>query len=293
MRDMFKLVLPSIPDECRRGIKFFDDQPAELLDLHNTIDAMDVYAHTTQVMTLANAVVITASRNSFVSSVEKKSVVAQAVDTHFVKRVQEVLESVARTRARLQHMTFEETNKDEDGNDQTNHVMLLAHLDSSLQNFQEKFLLRFFAHISATLAERLKAIQKKTAAMSPNWNFFITDSHYNKTLSKKQLLTADVAMLPAQLTAHSDFIASFSEAFKLWKIPPPKQHDALKTVLAESHDIMEYAESTIAVSTAVKVVEEAPPSRRAALAAKIVEAGFVKDFPCSLKKLIMAAKADK
>ena len=128
---------------------------------------------------------------------------------------------------------------------------------------------------------------KATEALSPSWMYFIDEEKFNKVLAKKQLLTDKcLEALPQQVQRHHNLVVIISGLCEMWGIGKAEEHPALKSISSESSSVLAYAQKTIAVSQAVKVIETIPKGDRQKSAAAALLPLLSADFPAALKKII-------
>ena len=145
----------------------------------------------------------------------------------------------------------------------------------------------FVHNILTLLGEKVVSVVKATEALSPSWMFFIDEEKFNKVLAKKQLLTDKcLEALPQQVQRHHNLVVIISGLCEMWGIGKAEEHPALKSILSESSSVLAYAQKTIAVSQAVKVIETIPKGDRQKSAAAALLPLLSADFPAALKKII-------
>ena len=148
-----------------------------------------------------------------------------------------------------------------------------------------------FQHTMLKLfADRGAALVQSTQSSTPNWKYYIDDTKFNRSLAKKQLLVPSVLdQLPALVTAHHEYMTSVSDLITEWGLGEPCSHELFGKLSGESNEVLAYAQETIAVSLAVKVLENVPPSDRPAAAASTLSV-LPESFPASVKKALVHAK---
>ena len=150
----------------------------------------------------------------------------------------------------------------------------------------------FMDEMCGRLGQELATCTKKTQAMTPGWQFYITDTAYNSALAKSTLcVKANTVDFGQQVRIHCRLATSITDLCEMWGLPAPVEITSMSGNVELSNSVLEHAELTVAVIGAVSILEQAPKHEKSLLVGRFLEEQLPKNFPQYLLKLLKGLKS--